>query len=151
MQFPPFIWANIRNLTCYGVLLSESKAAQMGLLERLNSGSSKGCRDHLVGHYIAATYLAHLASHLCECVLVYSHHTVFTVQKGGPFLWILCNFLKNFQNISHSSTPLSWAALWPNKPRLLLCGEKTEMLHLFDEIWKRLKLAFFTFTLVPPL
>ena len=42
MQFPPFIWANIRNLTCYGVLLSESKAAQMGLLERLNSGSSKG-------------------------------------------------------------------------------------------------------------
>ena len=43
MQFPPFIWANIRNLTCYGVPLSESKAAQMGLLERLNSGSNKGC------------------------------------------------------------------------------------------------------------
>ena len=42
MQFPPFIWANIQNLTCYGVLLSESKAAQMGLLERLNSGSNKG-------------------------------------------------------------------------------------------------------------
>ena len=44
MQFPPFIWANIQNLTCYGVLLSESKAAQMGLLERLNSGSNKGCK-----------------------------------------------------------------------------------------------------------
>ena len=43
MPFPPFIWANIRNLTCYGVPLSESKAAQMGLLERLNSSSSKGC------------------------------------------------------------------------------------------------------------
>ena len=80
-------FCNTAQLPTWGVSNSLVHCCTLSLCHLGSETSKYQHRDHLVGYYIAATYLAHLASHLCECVFVCSHHIVFTaVQKSGPFL-----------------------------------------------------------------